>query len=97
MNHEFLRVANGEVIIAIKVQPRSSRTAIVGPLGAELKIKVAAPPVESAANAALLDFLADRLRCPKGNVVLLRGATSRHKQVAVRGVALEQVSAALTP
>ena len=49
------------------------------PLGDELKIKVTAPPVDAAANQALIELLAEKLDCPRGRVELIRGQTSRHK------------------
>jgi len=87
----FLKVTPDGVLISIKLQPRASRTEIGEPIGDELKIKVTAPPVDSAANQALLELLAETLNCPRGAVQLVRGKTSRHKQVAVQGVSVEQV------
>ena len=78
-------------VIAVRVQPRSSRNEISGLVGDELKIKVTAPPVDSAANEALREFLAERLDCPRSAVDLLRGHTSRHKAVLIRGVQAERV------
>ena len=88
---KFLRVQPGGVCLAIKVQPRASRNEIGEPLGDELKIKVTAPPVDAAANEALVRLLADTLDCPRGAVQLVRGLTSRHKTVLVRGVSPERV------
>lgn len=85
----FLRPHRDGVCLHLKVQPRASKTEIGAVLGEELKVKVTAPPVDSAANEALLDFLAEILSCSRQNCVLLRGATSRHKQVLVRGMSLE--------
>jgi uncharacterized protein YggU (UPF0235/DUF167 family) len=62
-------------------------------MGNELKIKVTSPPVNDAANEAVIEFLAELLDCPKGSVQILRGRTSRHKQVLLAGLRLEQVSA----
>jgi uncharacterized protein len=73
------------------VQPRASRNAIGEALGKELKIKVTAPPVESAANEAVLDFLAKRLDCPRGSVMLVRGYTSAHKWVLVQGLPAAEI------
>lgn len=92
----YAREVGGAVVLAIKVQPRASRTEIAGPLGLELKIKVAAPPVDSAANEALVEFLARQLGCPRRQVVLQRGQTSTHKQVAVHGMSAVLVVARLT-
>jgi uncharacterized protein len=60
-----------------------------------LKVKVTAPPVDSAANEAVLRLLAGALDCPRGAVQLVRGAASRHKQVRVTGLAAEAVAAKL--
>ncbi len=79
------------VWLALKVQPRASRNELVGPLGNELKIKVTAPPVDSAANEAVIEFLSEILRCPRQNLTLLRGKTSTHKIVAIWGLSAGQV------
>lgn len=74
------------VLLAIKLQPRASKNEIGEPLGSELRVKVTAPPVDAAANEALLRLLADTLDCPRREVELVRGHTSRHKLVRVRGM-----------
>ena len=61
------------------------------PLGDELKIKVTAPPVDAAANQALVELLAEKLGCPRGQVELIRGHTSRHKTVMLHGFKPEDV------
>jgi uncharacterized protein (TIGR00251 family) len=71
------------VVLALHLQPGARRTAVVGPHGARLKIAVASPPADGRANAALLEFLAERLAVPKGALTLLSGASSREKRVAV--------------
>lgn len=78
-----------DVCLSIKVQPRASRNEIGDALGGELKIKVTAPPVDAAANEALVRFLAETLDCPKSAVQLLRGHTSRHKQILVQGMSVQ--------
>ena len=50
----FLRAQPDGVLLAVKLQPRASKNEIVGPAGEELKIKVTAPPVDAAANEALV-------------------------------------------
>ena len=87
----YLKEQNDRVLLHVKVQPRASRTEIAGVLGGELKIKVTAPPVDSAANEALVKFVAELLECPRRAVEIIRGETSRHKAVAVRGVSSEIV------
>lgn len=97
MSVPWLRETAEGVCLAIKAQPRASRTQVAGPMGSELKIAIAAPPVDSAANDELLRFLSDRLDCPKSAVQLVRGATSRHKSVLVRGVTAAAVFEKLIP
>ena len=87
----YIRVQNAAVLLAVKLQPRASSNEIGEPLGDELRIKVTAPPVDSAANEALLRLLAERLDCPRNRVELLRGQTSRHKTVRLHGFSPEEV------
>src|SRR6266511_2113228 len=88
----YLPVQPDGLWLAIKVQPRASVNEIGEPLGNELRVKVTAPPVDSAANEAVLRLLAERLDCPRSAVQLIRGAAARHKQVRVMGVAVEEVA-----
>ena len=88
---DFLTVQADGVTLAIKLQPRSSANAIGEPMGAELRVKVTAPPVDAAANEALLRLLADTLDCPRGRVELVRGHTSRHKIIKLQGLAAGEV------
>lgn len=83
-------------MLALKVQPRASRNELAGPLGHELKLKVTAPPVDSAANEAVVEFLAERLGLPRRGVTLLRGQTSPHKVLRLDGITLEEAARRLT-
>jgi hypothetical protein len=87
----FLRETSGGTLLFVKLQPRASANEICAPLGAELKIKVTAPPVDAAANQALIELLAETLGCPRGRVELVRGQTSRHKTIKLHGLAPEEV------
>lgn len=87
----WLRESPEGVVLTLKVIPRSSVNAVAGPQADALKLKVTAPPVDSAANAEVVRFLAEVLEVPRGAVQLLRGATSRHKQVRVVGLTAAQV------
>jgi uncharacterized protein len=82
----YLQVKNDHVLLHAKVQPRASRNQVCQAAGGELKIKITAPPVESAANEALVKFLAQLLDCSPKLVQIVRGQTSRHKVISVRGV-----------
>jgi len=87
----FLRASPGGVLLAIKLTPRASANEIGEPLGDELRIKVTAPPVDAAANEALIRLLAKKLDCPRNKVELTRGQTSRHKTVMLWGLTAEMV------
>jgi len=81
----FLRALPDGALLSVKLQPRASANEIGGPLGAELRIKVTAPPVDAAANKALVQLLADRLDCARGRAELVRGHKSRHKGIKLHG------------
>jgi len=88
----FLRETAGGTLLAVKLQPRAAKNEIGEPLGDELKIKVTAPPVDAAANAALVKFLAEKLDCARNRVELIRGHTSRHKTVLLHGFKPAEIS-----
>ncbi len=90
-----MSVQSDGVSLAIKLQPRASANEIVEPLGSELRVKVTAPPVDAAANEALVRLLAETLDCPRSAIQLLRGHTSRHKVVKIFGLAANNVLAKL--
>jgi hypothetical protein len=85
----FLKALPDCVVLAVKLQPRASANEIGGPLGGELRIKVTAPPVDAAANKALIGLLAEKLDCPRSSVELVRGHTSRHKVIKLHGISAE--------
>jgi uncharacterized protein (TIGR00251 family) len=87
----FLTTQSDGVTLAIKLQPRASQNEIGAASGPELRIRVTAPPVDAAANEALLRLLADALDCPRGKVELVRGHTARHKVVKVYGVPATEI------
>lgn len=70
----------------MRVQPRASRNELAGRHGDALKVRLAAPPVDGAANEALVRFLAERLDVPRSAVRLQAGATARTKVLAVTGI-----------
>jgi uncharacterized protein len=82
--------------INVYVQPRASKTAVAGMHDGCVKIRLAAPPVDGAANAALIEFVADQLGIAKSRVRIAAGLTSRRKTVEVDGVTVEQVAGALS-
>lgn len=84
------------VRISVYVQPRASKTGVVGMHGDAWKIRVAAPPVDNAANAELIEYIASKLGVSKRSVTIAAGATGRRKIVEIDGVSFEAVVAALT-
>ena len=87
--------ATHEQLVAIRVQPRASRDQVLGLRGEAIAIALKAPPVDGAANAALLKLLARKLHLPVAAIELVRGATGRSKWIRVDGWSAEQVRAAL--
>jgi uncharacterized protein len=79
------------VSFSVRVQPRASRTAILGEFGDALKIAVAAPPVEGKANEALIRFFAELFEVPRSAVEIVGGRASRNKVVRVSGMTAEFV------
>jgi len=87
----YLRVQPDGIVLCLKVQPRASSNEIGDSQGGELRVKVTAPPVDAAANEALVRLLADEFEVPRNRVGLLRGHTSRHKLVKIYGVSAESL------
>lgn len=83
-----IREDESRLIVAVRVTPRARRNALTLD-GETLRAWLTAPPVECAANAALLALLAERLRLPKRAVTLLRGESSREKIVAIEGISAD--------
>ena len=91
----WLKLVPGGCELVVLVQPRASRTRVLGEHDGRLKIALAAPPVDGEANAALIGFLSDQLGVRKADISLLEGGTSRRKRLTVRGVAPARVMAML--
>lgn len=77
----------------VHVQPRASRSEVVGTHGAALKVRLLAPPVDGAANEALVSLLAQELGVPRRAVRIVQGATSRAKIVEIEGTTADAVRA----
>jgi uncharacterized protein (TIGR00251 family) len=77
---------SNNLIIKIKVEPRSSKSGIVGPYGDSLKVKLTSPPVEGKANKELIEVLAKEYGIPKKNVEIVSGHNSKSKTVRLIGV-----------
>jgi len=93
----WIREEGGGVTLELLIQPRASRTRVVGEHDGRLKLQLAAPPVDGEANAALVEFLASALRVRKADVAIARGDTGRRKTVRIAGATAAAVLQALTP
>lgn len=80
------RPRDGGVRVAVHVQPRAARTEIAGVHGTALKVRLNAPPVDGAANDALVRFLAEQFGVPQRAVRVVAGHASRSKIVELDGV-----------
>jgi uncharacterized protein (TIGR00251 family) len=73
-------------LLLVRVVPRAARTAVAGERAGALLVRVAAPPVEGAANSTLLEFLSDVLNVPMRRLTIVSGESSRTKRVRVQGL-----------
>ena len=82
----FLTDTPAGAVLSLRIIPRAAKNAIQGVHGDALKIRLCAPPVEGAANAALIEFLSDHFSIPRARIQLLSGQTSRNKGVLLAGM-----------
>lgn len=83
------------IIFNVRVVPRASKSEIVGEHGGALKIRIAAPPVDGAANAELIKLLSKEFGVPKSSVEIIGGQTSKTKQVKISNATDEKLLAIL--
>ena len=83
--------------INVYVQPRASKTVAAGMHDGCVKIRLAAPPVDGAASAASVEFVAEQVGVAKSRVRITTGLSSRRKTVEVDGVTAEQLADSLSP
>ncbi len=84
---------DGAVRFPVRVSPRASRDAVGGVHDGALRVRVTAPPVDGAANAAIQRLIARRLGVAKGSVRIVAGETSKTKTIEVDGVSPDAVRA----
>jgi uncharacterized protein (TIGR00251 family) len=97
MNSLIVQDTKDGAILTVHLQPKASTTECVGIHGDAIKIRVAAPPVDDAANDELIQFLARQLSIPIASVRIHSGASGRHKRVLVKGATAQLVLARLNP
>jgi len=79
-------VREDAVTIQVQVVPRASRSEVVGEFNGALRIRLAAPPVDGAANEELIRVLAKAFKVPRGAVKLVSGHSSKIKQVSIEAL-----------
>lgn len=90
-----IEARDGAVRFAVYARPRASRTEIAGVHGDAIRIRLAAAPVEGAANAELVSFLSKKLAVPKSAVRIVSGTRGKRKVIEVSGLSGESVRRAL--
>jgi uncharacterized protein (TIGR00251 family) len=91
----WLAASRDGVVLTLHIQPGAKTSEIVGLHGEALKIRLAAPPVDGKANAALLEFLAKKVGIARTALELVSGQTSRSKRVRIAGLSAEEARARL--
>lgn len=86
-----IRAHERGVTFPVIVQPRSKKNEVVGFSEGALKVKVTAPPVEGAANEALIELLSQTLRIRKSNIEILKMKTSRRKLIQCKGISMNEM------
>src|SRR5262245_30729677 len=86
-----LTATDDSITFAVRVQPRSSKSGVVGELDGALKIRLAAPPVDGEANEELTRLLAKLFGAPRQRIAIISGQTSKNKIVRVSGISVEEV------
>ncbi len=92
-----VRVTPDAIELPLHVQPRARRNEIVGIYNGALKLKLVAPPVDDAANKALIRFFATLLDLPKSRLKISSGERSREKTLRIEGLSLAELSSHLPP
>jgi uncharacterized protein (TIGR00251 family) len=92
---EPVRAGAAGALVDLRVIPRSPKSAVSGVRDGRLVVRVTAPPVDRAANDAVVALLADVLDVPRSRIGIIAGAASRNKTVQIAGVAVEAVRARL--
>jgi uncharacterized protein len=78
--------------LSVRIQPRSSKNGVTRMEDGSLKIRLTAPPVDGAANEALVKFLSDTLSISKSQVEIVSGHTSREKRIKISGMDEDDVN-----
>jgi len=91
----YLKETDQGIEFKVKIQPRASTNEITGTFGDAFKLRITAPPVEGAANEAVIKFLKKLFGVSQGDVTISSGLTSRNKIIRVTGITLSEAKIAL--
>lgn len=91
----MIRQVASAVEFDVRVIPRAKKTELAGARGEAILVRLAAPPVEGAANDALIAFLSSLLGTPRSRIHVISGARSRQKRIKVDGFDVEAVRSLL--
>ncbi len=94
---DFVRDVADGCTVSVRVHPGARENAVSGVHAGAVKISLTTPPVDGRANEALIAFVAELLRLPRGRVNLVSGAASRSKVLRITGKSAAEVRAALLP
>ena len=92
----MLTTTNEGVLIAVRVVPRAARAGLAGIRDNAVLVRLNAAPAEGAANAELIEVLADALGVARRAVSITRGERSRRKTVLIRGLSADEVASRIT-
>jgi len=94
-SNQPVKATDGGATLSVRVQPRASRNQIEGVRDGALRVRLTAPPVDSAANQALVQLLAKTLGIPRGAITIIRGHKNRSKLLAIADLTPDEVAARL--
>ena len=84
MKNDYFKINGNDLLLSIKLVPRSKKLGVLGVLGDALKIGVNSPPVDNKANEDLIDYLSKLLKIPKSKISIIKGLTSKNKTILIR-------------
>ncbi len=92
-----IRETDSGVEVSLHVQPRSRRNEVAGLHNGALKLKISAPPVDDAANRAVIEYFASLLGIPKSRLQIVSGLKARDKVLLVKSVSLAEFTGCIPP
>lgn len=90
-----LTAKNNGVSFAVRVQPRASRSGVAGESDGALKVRLAAPPVDGAANEELIRLMSALFNVSRSQIVIRSGQTSRNKLIVIEGISVDDAEQVL--